>query len=1246
MKQRSISDFLAAHSALSWNEFHISRRVREACRFDDALFASSGNAVLADVKAARLFAQKLNRLIAETTNPDQQVKASDINAMGLIDEALHLCCGLFRQRVASDSFDRLLAEAEIRFGKDAVDSLLGTFCAEFSPFAVYKGQQSVVEYLAGSAIDGATGQVRSNRIAALEELLLLQQANENPAFKPFTLLFSDAELAKNPFYAETRKVVTSFFRKLPPFGPNNNDLITMLKEPVAFSPYNLRGQLDYILNYWTEPLGIRFDRTLSGVDFLTEEHKAGWSPTTGDSPPMAPYSYDSLVKEYERFSADRDWMPKVVLLAKTTLVWLAQLSRTYGREIARLDQIPDEELNLIAERGFTALWLIGLWERSHASSRIKRLCGNSEAAASAYSLYDYEIADNLGGWGALDNLRKRLHYRGVRLAADMVPNHTGIDAKWVMEHPDLFMQRRDCPFPQYSFNGENLSQDSRVNVYLEDHYYTKNDCAVVFKRVDSATGDTRFIYHGNDGTGLPWNDTAQINFLNPAAREEVIQKILHVARNFPIIRFDAAMVLAKKHIRRLWYPEPGHGGDIATRAESAMSAADFERAIPEEFWREVVDRVASEVPDTLLLAEAFWMMEGYFVRTLGMHRVYNSAFMNMLKKEENQKYRETIKNTMEFDPQVMKRFVNFMNNPDEETAVAQFGTGDKYFGVCTLLVTMPGLPMVGHGQIEGFTEKYGMEYVRDYQNETSDRQLLERHEREIFPLMKKRSLFAGSENFLLYDVWNNGSVNENVFAYSNSAGNEYAVVFYNNTYERASGWINRSTQYMINGEGLHTKTLGEALGISDNMREFYVFREMRSGLWYTRSSVDILRNGLFVALNGFECQVLVDIRRETDDETGKWALLNHTLAGKGVPDISVALREIFLKDLYTTFGAFASVEFFDAVKTLSLVPVQGMYDAATETHMSTESSSATAEKPRQILDAALEKVRPVGVKFFQTLASFINGNYGAAEVLGRELDMPKTQEKTAKTPSRADTVLGTAESAAILIYVSDSDYEELWEQFSARMTHFVSYMQKINRYTASNTKKPPARDTLLAPLADSLGDIPALTELLAGFIMLYSLDDIVGKNAPQTGARDLITQWGLDYKFVDIVSSLRQVPRATLAATAAALTEIFPLASLPPTAANLGKTAHGIAAALLDAPSAAVTLGKNTFSGQVWFNKELSDKTFALAVLFPLLVSAEKPDKLSARAKLYETLIAAREKSGYKADVFLKALGVEETEKD
>ena len=34
-------------------------------------------------------------------------------------------------------------------------------------------------------------------------------------------------------------------------------------------------------------------------------------------------------------------MAELVLVAKSTYVWLAQLSRDYGREISRLDQIPE-----------------------------------------------------------------------------------------------------------------------------------------------------------------------------------------------------------------------------------------------------------------------------------------------------------------------------------------------------------------------------------------------------------------------------------------------------------------------------------------------------------------------------------------------------------------------------------------------------------------------------------------------------------------------------------------------------------------------------------------------------------------------------------------------------------------------------------------------------------------------------------------------------------------------------------------
>ena len=324
-----------------------------------------------------------------------------------------------------------------------------------------------------------------------------------------------------------------------------------------------------------------------------------------------------------------------------------------------------------------------------------------------------------------------------------------------------------------TFNGPNLSPVPDIGIHLEDHYYSRSDASVVFKRTDYRSGSEKYIYHGNDGTVMPWNDTAQLNYLLPDVREAVIQIILDVARRTPIIRFDAAMTLAKKHIQRLWFPEPGSGGAIPTRSEHGLSKADFDRLLPEEFWREVVDRVAREVPDTLLLAEAFWLMEGYFVRTLGMHRVYNSAFMHMLRNEDNANFKALIKNTLEFDPDILKRYVNFMNNPDEKTAVDQFGSGDKYFGVCTVLSTLPGLPMFGHGQLEGFTEKYGMEYRRAYLDEKVDQDLLNHHHKVIFPLLRKRACYSGAANFRLYDFYQpDGSVNDDVFAYTNNGANE------------------------------------------------------------------------------------------------------------------------------------------------------------------------------------------------------------------------------------------------------------------------------------------------------------------------------------------------------------------------------------------------------------------------------------------------------------------------------------------
>ncbi|HET7872292.1 MAG TPA: alpha-amylase family glycosyl hydrolase [Terriglobales bacterium] len=921
-------------------EFHVSRAARERYAFDDQLFSLHGNVVFANLAASREFAERMNRVRQADRHPERAVHAGALNAMGLIDESVHAMMAQYR-RSNPGVMAEALAWLGARLGALAVDEMLLKFADHFPTVAVYRGKQTAAEWLAG------TTEGTPNTHIALEEVLLLWLANANPAFQPFMELFDDDLLARGTAYNQVTGALPEFFDTQPRFGPQNQNLIAVLRAPAMASPDSLEGQLDFIRGQWTEYLGELFRKMLTALDILKEEKVAVWmrfhppaqhfgpAQTWGDSSKTAIPQFTRTDHEYERFSPDRDWMPRTVMIAKSIYVWLHQLSVAYKRPVERLDQVPDEELDLLARRGFNGLWLIGVWERSKASQRIKQMCGNPEAAASAYSLYDYEIAQELGGDLAYENLRSRAWSRGIRLASDMVPNHMGIDSRWVIHHPDWFLSLPYSPYPAYSFEGPDVSQDERVEIKIEDHYFNRTDAAVVFRRRDRWTGDTRYIYHGNDGTSFPWNDTAQLNYLKPEVREGVIQTILHVARRFPIIRFDAAMTLAKRHYQRLWFPEPGSGGAIPSRAEHGMTKAEFDAAMPVEFWREVVDRVAREAPDTLLLAEAFWLMEGYFVRTLGMHRVYNSAFMNMLRDEENANYRNVIKNTITFDPEILKRYVNFMNNPDERTAVDQFGKGDKYFGVCTLLATLPGLPMFGHGQIEGFTERYGMEYRRAYHDEQPDNWLVARHERQITPLLHQRRVFADVRDFLLYDFFTeDGAVNEDVFAYSNRSGDERALVVFNNRYASTRGWIRVSAAYAEKtsdgGKHLRQRTLGEAFSMSRQDGIYAACHDSLSGLEHLFRARDLAERGLRLDLHAYHCHVFLDWRELQEDATHPWGELCDSLDGRGVPSLEDALHDLQLKPVHNALRELLSRDLADELARCAAEPDETRTEAALE----------------------------------------------------------------------------------------------------------------------------------------------------------------------------------------------------------------------------------------------------------------------------------------------------------------------------
>ena len=282
--------------------------------------------------------------------------------------------------------------------------------------------------------------------------------------------------------------------------------------------------------------------------------------------------------------------------------------------------------------------------------------------------------------------------------------------------------------------------------------------------------------------------------------------------------------------------------------------------------------------------------------------------MHMLRDEDGAGYRKVIKETIEFDPEILKRYVNFMSNPDEKTALEQFGKGDKYFGVATVLATLPGLPMLGHGQVQGFGEKYGMEFRRATLDERPDPWLVGRHEREIFPLLHRRAWFAEATDFLLYDlVTASGTVDEAVIAYSNGSGRERSLVIYHSRFASTGGRLRDSASYAVKApDGSKRqvrRSLADGLGLPNSDGAFVIFREARTGLEFIRSCRELSDDRLAISLEAYATNVFWEFREVADGVAGQWARLAERLDGAGVPSLEGALRALQLEPVHAPLRA-------------------------------------------------------------------------------------------------------------------------------------------------------------------------------------------------------------------------------------------------------------------------------------------------------------------------------------------------------
>jgi hypothetical protein len=316
-------------------EFHVSRAARDRYRFDEELFSWNGNVLFANMAASRRFAEKMNRQRDAEHYPERSVHPGALNAMALIDELLHALVARYREKRDAKAMIDALSWFEQRLGREALDRTLLEFTEQFPPIDVHSGKIHASAWL-----NSATGDT-PHRAIAIEEMMMLWLANENLAFRRFQELFADEALERTTAYRQITSGFKDYFQKRPRFGPHNQTLIDLLRAPALASPDSLEGQLAYIRDTWPEILGDMIRRILVALDIFKEEELAiwmrfhpqdshthfGWQQDRGDSSGAAIPHYNLKEPEYERFSPDVDWMPRTVMIAKSTFVFSTNCQR-------------------------------------------------------------------------------------------------------------------------------------------------------------------------------------------------------------------------------------------------------------------------------------------------------------------------------------------------------------------------------------------------------------------------------------------------------------------------------------------------------------------------------------------------------------------------------------------------------------------------------------------------------------------------------------------------------------------------------------------------------------------------------------------------------------------------------------------------------------------------------------------------------------------------------------------------------
>jgi hypothetical protein len=395
-----------------------------------------------------------------------------------------------------------------------------------------------------------------------------------------------------------------------------------------------------------------------------------------------------------------------------TRVWLTSLSETLGRP-ARLDDLPDAELDRLAGMGFDWVWFLSVWQTGPAAQAISRAnpewrrefeetlpdLKDEDIAGSGFAIQSYTVHRDLGGDAALARLRKRLQKCGLKLMLDFVPNHMAPDHPWVDGHPEYFIAGTE----------EALTREPQNYI-----------------RVKRKKGDLILAY-GRDPYFSGWPDTLQLDYSNPQLQEAMIRELEKIAGQCDGVRCDMAMLALPEVFERTWG-----------------------RKSP-PFWPQAIRRVRERAPDFCFMAEVYWDLE-WTLQQQGFDYTYDKRLYDRLREGHARPVREHLHAALDYQTKLAR----FLENHDEPRASASF---DPLVHRAAAVITyfIPGLRFFHQGQFEGRKKRISPHLVRAPE-ESPDREVEEFYD-QILAILRKPIVKSGEwQSLACQPAWDgNGS---------------------------------------------------------------------------------------------------------------------------------------------------------------------------------------------------------------------------------------------------------------------------------------------------------------------------------------------------------------------------------------------------------------------------------------------------------------------------------------------------------